>query len=140
MKRILAVALLAIMAFVAVAVAQETKATEAAKPAATAAKAAPAEAAKTATFTGEVIDLSCFMDHGASGAEHAKCAMGCIKKGMPVGFLTTDGIMYVLLGQGHESANAQVADFAGKKATITGTAKEDKGLKTIMVSSIAEAK
>jgi hypothetical protein len=125
MKRILAVALIAMMAFVAVAAADEAKKEEAAKP---------------TTLTGEVIDLSCYMDHGASGMDHAKCAQGCIKKGMPVGFLTADGTMYVILGANHEPANAQVADYAGKKSMVTGTVKEEKGLKTIMLASIADAK
>lgn len=125
MKRILVVAMLAMMAFVAVAAADEPKKEEAAKP---------------TTLTGEVIDLSCYMGHGAAGMDHAKCAQGCITKGMPVGFLTTDGIMYVILGSNHEPANKQVADFAGKKSMITGTVKEDKGLKVIELASIAEAK
>ena len=126
MKRILIVAMLAMMAFVAVAAADDAKKEEA--------------AAKPTTLTGEVIDLSCYMGHGASGMDHAKCAQGCITKGMPVGFLTTDGIMYVILGSNHEPANKQVADFAGKKSTITGVVKEDKGLKAIELASIAEAK
>ena len=125
MKRILAIALLTIMSVVAIAAADEAKKEEAAKP---------------TTLTGEVIDLSCYMGHGASGMDHAKCAQSCITKGMPVGFLTTDGVMYVILGSGHEPANKSVVDFAGKKSMITGTVKEDKGLKTIEMASIAEAK
>ena len=125
MKRILAIALLTIMSVVAIAAADEAKKEEAAKP---------------TTLTGEVIDLSCYMGHGASGMDHAKCAQSCITKGMPVGFLTTDGVMYVILGSGHEPANKSVVDFAGKKSMITGTVKEEKGLKTIEMASIAEAK
>lgn len=128
MKRTLLVALFSIMAFVAVAAAQEAK------------QETKKEEAKPTTLTGEVVDLSCYMDHGAKGMDHAKCAMSCIKKGMPVGFLTSDGIMYVVLGSNHEPANAQVADFAGKKATITGAVKEDKGMKAIMLATIAESK
>ena len=125
MKRILVVALLGIMSVVAIAMADEAKKEEAAKP---------------TSLTGEVVDLSCYMGHGAAGMDHAKCAQGCITKGQPVGFLTTDGILYVILGQNHETANKQVVDFAGKKSTITGTVKENKGLKAIELVSIAEAK
>lgn len=125
MKRILAIALLTIMSVVAIAAADEAKKEEAAKP---------------TTLTGEVVDLSCYMGHGASGMDHAKCAQSCITKGQPVGFLTTDGVMYLILGVNHEPANKSVVDFAGKKSTITGTVKEDKGLKTIELASIAEAK
>jgi hypothetical protein len=147
MKRVLLVALFAIMGFVAIAAAQ-TGTTPAAKPATTtttttttttAAK-PMTEAAKPVTLTGEVVDLSCFTDHGAKGMDHAKCAQGCITKGMPVGFLTSDGTMYVILGAGHEPANPKVVAFAGKKSTITGTVKDASGLKTIELASIAESK
>jgi hypothetical protein len=144
MKRILVVAMFALTAFAAIALAQGEAAKKepvpAAAPAAKPATAPAAAAAKPVSMTGEVIDLSCYMDHGATGMDHAKCAAGCIKKGMPVGFLTSDGVMYVLLGENHEPANAQVADFAGKKSTVTGTVKENKGFKAIMLTSIAEAK
>jgi len=136
MKRIIVVAAVLMMAFAAMAAAQCTPTAKAATPAAKPA----AEMAKTTTLTGEVVDLSCYMGHGAMGADHAKCAMSCITKGQPVGFLTTDGQLFVILGQNHETANKQVVDFAGKKSTITGTVKEDKGLKAIELASIAEAK
>jgi len=48
--------------------------------------------------------------------------------------------MYVILGTGHEPANPKVAAFAGKKSMITGTVKEQAGLKTIEMASIAESK
>lgn len=125
MKRILLVALFAIMGFVAIAAAQEAKKEEAAKP---------------VTMTGEIIDLSCYVDHGAMGMDHAKCANGCIKKGLPVGFLSADGIMYIMVGKDHEPINAMVADFAGKKSTVTGTVKDSKGFKAFELATIAEAK
>jgi hypothetical protein len=140
MKRILVVAMIMVMGVVSIAAAQCTPTAKAATPAGTPAAKPAMAAAKTTTLTGEVVDLSCYMGHGAMGADHAKCAMSCITKGQPVGFLTTDGQLYVVLGQNHETANKQVVDFAGKKSTITGTVKEDKGLKAIELASIAEAK
>lgn len=145
MKRVLVVALFAIMGFVAIAAAQSGTA-PAAKPATTTTTttttttAAKPAAAAPVTLTGEVVDLSCYTDHGAKGMDHAKCAQGCITKGMPVGFLTSDGIMYVILGAGHEPANPKLVAFAGKKSMITGTVKDASGLKTIEMASIAEAK
>jgi hypothetical protein len=133
MKRILVVALFAIMGVVAIAAAQGTT-----KPAGE--PAAKPEAAKPVTMTGEVMDLYCYMDHSASGAEHAKCASSCIKKGLPVGFLSSDGKMYVIIGKDHEPINAMVADFAGKKATVTGTVKSNGTLMGLELATIAEAK
>jgi len=39
----------------------------------------------TASVTGEVIDMSCYFDDGASGPEHAVCARKCIASGLPSG-------------------------------------------------------
>jgi hypothetical protein len=66
--------------------------------------------------------------------------MSCIKKGLPAGLRTEDGTVYILIGKEHEPINAAVADFAGKKATITGVVKEQGGMKGIELVSIAEAK
>jgi len=123
MKRILILALVAMMGLTAMAAADETK----------------KEAAKPVTMTGEVIDLYCYMGHQSAGAEHAKCANACIKKGIPVGFLTADGTMYVIVGKDHGPVNAMVADFAGRKSTVTGVVMENNGLKAIELVSIAEA-
>jgi hypothetical protein len=100
------------------------------------------EEATPVTLTGEVVDLYCYMEHPASavGAEHMKCAQSCIKKGMPVGFLTADGTVYLIIGKDHEPVNATLADWAGKKSAITGVTKESKNLKAIELVSIAEAK
>ncbi|HET6348158.1 MAG TPA: hypothetical protein VFH88_03650 [Candidatus Krumholzibacteria bacterium] len=125
MKRILVFALFAVMAMSALALADDMKKDDAAKP---------------VTMTGEVIDLYCYMDHSATGMDHAKCAVSCIKKGLPVGFLSADGTMYVIIGKDHEPINGMVADYAGKKSTVTGTVKENGGVKALELATIAEAK
>jgi hypothetical protein len=124
MKRILILALVAMMGLTAVAMADDAK----------------KEEAKPVTMTGEVIDLYCYMGHKSAGAEHAKCATSCIKKGIPVGFLTADGTMYVIVGSKHQPANAMVADFAGRQSTITAVVMENNGMKAIELVSIAEVK
>src|SRR5512139_2156217 len=124
MKRILTLVLVAMLGMVAIAIADEAK----------------KEEAKPVTLTGEVIDMYCYMDHKAMGAEHAKCAQSCIGKGIPVGFLTTDGTMYLIIGKEHAPANAEVAPFAGKQSTITGKVMENNGVKAIKLISIDDVK
>ncbi len=125
MKRLLMLAMVVMLGISAIAFADEAKKEEA-KP--------------VTTLTGEVIDLYCYSDHKSSGAEHAKCATSCITKGIPVGFLTADGTMYVIVGKDHAPANAEVAPFAGKQSTITGNVMETNGMKTIKLISIADVK
>ena len=46
-------------------------------------------------WTGEVVDLACYVAHGDAGRgpDHAKCAKGCVKGGQPMGLLTDDGTL-----------------------------------------------
>jgi hypothetical protein len=94
------------------------------------------------TLTGEVLDMNCFMMHPASGTgpDHIKCAQMCMAKGMAVGFKASDGTVYLLLGSEHQSPNAKVSAFAGKKSTITGTVVDHDGIKAIEMTSIVDAK
>lgn len=94
-------------------------------------KAATAEAAKDAspiaaepvreevTLKGEIIDLVCYIDHEALGAEHAACAKTCIESGLPVGLRTEDGKVYLLVGE-HKPANKMLAAYAAKTVTVKG--------------------
>lgn len=97
---------------------------------------------KTVSLTGEVLDMYCYMSHPESGqgAEHAKCANSCIGRGLPIGFLATDGTVYLIIGSDHNSANEMVKGWAGKQSTITGTVVEHNGLKAIDITGIAEVK
>lgn len=92
------------------------------------------------TLQGEVLDLYCFMKHPDSGqgAEHAKCAQSCIRKGLPIGFLS-DGVVYLIIGKEHESAKDLVVDFAGSQAILKGTIVDHHGVKAIEVASIEKA-
>jgi hypothetical protein len=105
-------------------------------------EAAKKEKAAPTTLTGEVLDLYCYMGHpeSATGTEHAKCATACISKGLPIGFLTADGTIYLIIGKDHASASTDVAAFVGKKSTITGHVTEQKGMKAIELVSIADVK
>jgi hypothetical protein len=93
--------------------------------------------AKEVTLVGEVLDLYCFMKHPANGqgAEHAKCAKNCIKKGLPIGFLA-DGKVYVIVGKEHESVGDLVLEFAGAQSKLTGTLFNHHGVMGIELASI----
>ena len=100
------------------------------------AKAAPA---KVDTVSGEVIDLACYLGHGASGKEHAQCAKTCIKGGLPVGIKTATGII-LAVGKDHKTANAKLAPLAGEMVVATGELSEQDGLKLITLATVAKQK
>jgi hypothetical protein len=101
----------------------------------------PVETRLAASVTGEVIDMACYFDDGASGPGHAECARMCIASGLPVGLKGKDGKIYVLIGNQlppstqpaakHETLNAQLAPYAAKIVTVSGTIVSKKGVNVI---------
>ena len=89
-----------------------------------------ARAAETQTITGEVVDLMCYLDHGAKGDKHAGCAETCIKSGGPVGLLTKDNQLYLVIGD-HKPMNDELASHAAKTVTLKGKVVERDGVKMI---------
>ena len=88
--------------------------------------------------TGEVIDLSCYLHHPqtSTGASHKKCAETCAKKGLPMGLLTSDKQVYLLL-EDHENPKAYAAALAkaADQATVEGDKVNVGGVQGIVVET-----
>jgi len=95
--------------------------------------------AETRTVQGEIVDLGCYLGHGARGAEHKGCALKCIANGMPMGILTEDGELY-LLTMSHKDADpfAAAKELAAQTVQITGKLIEKNGMKAIEVLAVKE--
>ena len=85
---------------------------------------------KTETITGEVVDLMCYLDHGARGEKHTSCAQTCIKSGGPVGILTADNKLYLIIGQ-HKPLNDELAPLAAQTITVKGKVVSRNGMRMI---------
>jgi len=98
------------------------------------------EAAKseTITVTGEVVDMACYLDHGAMGAKHADCAKTCIESGLPVGLKATDGKTYLLIGE-HKPLNKELAAYAAKTITVKGKLASRDGINLIANAEIVKS-
>lgn len=94
-------------------------------------------AAETKTVKGEVVDLMCYLDHGAKGEKHAGCAEKCIKSGGPVGILAGDNELYLIIGD-HSPMNDKLASLAAKTITVKGKVVERDGMKMIENAEIVE--
>src|SRR5215469_2258533 len=92
-------------------------------------------AQESKSLTGEVVDLMCFLDHGAKGEKHAGCAEKCISSGGPVGLLTKDDQLYLVVGD-HEPINKELAAYAGKTVTLSGKVVERSGMKMLQNAKI----
>jgi len=88
------------------------------------------EKAATQSIKGEVVDLMCYLDHGAKGDKHKGCAEKCIKGGGPVGLLTENDQLYLVIGD-HKPMNEELAPKAGETVTLKGKVVEKHGMKMI---------
>ena len=93
------------------------------------------EAADAQTITGEVVDLACYLGHGARGAQHQPCAQKCIASGLPVGIKSGD-TLYLAVGREHGTANAALAPLAAKQVTVEGTVTEQDGVHLIAITKV----
>jgi hypothetical protein len=92
---------------------------------------------KPATISGEVLDMACYSASGASGEGHKSCAAACIKGGAPMGVLTSDGKVYLLV-ENHDKkdAYAEAQKHAGEQITATGTLSDRGGLNALIVDEV----
>ena len=94
----------------------------------------PAHAAdKSQTFTGQVSDAMCGVQHMMEGSA-ADCTRACIKKGSKYALVVGDKAY--TLETSDKAALVQLDKLAGAKATVTGNAAGD----TIEVTSVAPGK
>lgn len=88
--------------------------------------AAAATEGEPVTLTGEFIDTWCYFSgvmggpDAVVGSAHHTCAMWCSAGGIPVGLLTGDGQVYMILSiAGDDASNGGDAQFALASATVT---------------------
>lgn len=102
--------------------------------------AAPAFA-ETATVTGRLIDLACYvLSTGNTGVAHQgrgyNCAKACATEGFDVGLLTSDGKVYKVTGELAANKNAKLVPHMAHTVTITGDVAEKDGQMTIAASEL----
>ena len=88
------------------------------------------------SIKGEIVDLMCYLDHGAKGEKHKGCAEKCIKSGGPVGLLSGDQL-YLVIGD-HEPINELLAPKAAQTVTLKGKVVEKNGMKMIEKATLVE--
>jgi hypothetical protein len=77
-----------------------------------------AEEKQEVTLKGELVDLYCYLDHGAAGDKHSSCARKCINLGLPVGLKGDDGKLYMLTGEHKPLKAAEIPKT--EKVTVKG--------------------
>jgi hypothetical protein len=100
---------------------------------------------KITTATGEIIDLSCYLQLGKHGEAHTSCGTKCLQAGEPIGLLTSDGTVYMLMAEEHDPRRdgqttfrqAAIDNFA-KIMSVTGTETSHGGYRAIYVQGYAK--
>jgi hypothetical protein len=80
------------------------------------------------TRVGEIVDFSCYLQLGKHGEKHRSCGQKCAANGQPVGLLTRDGTLYMLMPEEHDprrdggvDAKQSASDHMGHIVSVTGT-------------------
>lgn len=88
------------------------------------------------TIQGEVLDMVCYMGHEGKGAKHKSCAQKCIDGGAPMGLLTKEGRVYLLL-EDHNAPKPymQIKKWAAEQVTVKGKLIGRGGVQAVVVFS-----
>jgi hypothetical protein len=116
------------------------------KAAATPEQQAQLKMGKPSTITGEVIDVSCYLQLGKRGEKHIPCGTKCLMNGQPIGLVDDAGVVYVLFAEQHDPRRDGTMDLKAtfipllaKRVTVTGMLTEQKDAKGLFVHAVAAA-
>lgn len=94
---------------------------------------------------GEIVDFSCYIQLGKHGEKHRACGQKCVNNGQPIGLLTKDGALYMLMPEEHDGrrdggvdAKASAAEHMGHIVTVNGTAAKVGGYNAIYVMGLTK--
>ena len=97
------------------------------------------------TRVGEIVDFSCYIQLGKHGEKHRACGQKCVNNGQPIGLLTKDGALYMLMPEEHDprrdggvDAKASAADHMGHIVTVNGTSARVNGYSAIFVQGLTK--
>ena len=94
-------------------------------------------ASSDATLTGEIVDMACYIGHSAKGEMHKTCAVKCAAMGQPVGLLSTDGKLYLLVSDHVDSgAYEKARKLAGEQVEMKGEVAAKDGVNALTVHDV----
>jgi hypothetical protein len=121
--------------------------TETAKWTATTWEAATAEAnkkvlesGKPATITGEIVDVSCYLQLGKRGEAHIDCGRKCIANGQPIGIVDAEEKLTIVMAEEHHprrdgqvELKTVLGPLLAKQVTLSGMLTEIRGYRALFV-------
>ncbi len=99
-------------------------------------------AGKPVTVTGEIVDVSCYLQLGKRGEAHVACGSKCIAHGEPIGLVDAKGTLYLLFAEEHHPRRDGMVDirkvFApllAKDVSVTGMLSNMRGVRGLYVQA-----
>jgi hypothetical protein len=100
------------------------------------------ESGKVATVTGEVVDVSCYLQLGKRGEAHIGCGSKCIANGQPIGLLDAEDNLYIVMAEEHHprrdgqvELKTVLGPMLAKTVTLTGMMTQMKGYRALFVQA-----
>ncbi len=99
----------------------------------------------TVTLEGELIDSFCYLSgvmggpDATLGTAHHHCALWCAAGGVPVGLLTGDGKVYLVLGEGDDTTSVtapRLFENQSHRITVEGRAFERDGMNYLIIAKV----
>ena len=103
------------------------------------------EPGRPITVVGEIVDFSCYIQLGKHGEKHRSCGQKCVQNGQPIGLLTQNGGLYMLMPEEHDprrdggvDAKASASDHMGHIVEVNGTEASVGGYRAIYVQGLTK--
>ncbi|NOT62554.1 MAG: hypothetical protein HOP19_20300 [Acidobacteria bacterium] len=100
-------------------------------------------AGEITTLIGEIIDYSCYLQVGKHGDKHRDCGQKCFRHGQPIGLMTKDGSIYLLMEEEHNprrdgltALREKAIEHVGNIVEVTGTSSKVDGQKALYVTGL----
>lgn len=94
---------------------------------------------KAISVSGEIVDIMCFASmgrDGGAGPKHKSCATSCINDGGPVGLLTDEDQLLLLVAAEHGDLKKMVAAFIASRVKVSGKLHVRGGLRVLEATAI----
>jgi hypothetical protein len=102
---------------------------------------------KVTMLVGEIVDYSCYLQVGKHGAKHRDCGQKCLRNGQPIGLLTKEGKLYLLMEEEHDPRRDGLTNFRqsaidnlANVMEVTGTLSEVDGQRALYVTGYIKSK
>jgi hypothetical protein len=99
--------------------------------------------AKPVTITGEVVDVSCYLQLGKRGEAHIPCGQQCVRNGQPIGLLTDKGQLYLVMPEEHDprregemNIRERFAELMARRVQLSGMMTKQGGYRTLFIRSL----